>query len=93
MKRVYRFDAVITQSSGIDAAYVVFPYDIKKEFGRGRVAVEANFDGVPYRGSIVNMGVRDEQGHTCYVIGVTKEIRRKICKSFGDIVRVEISAL
>ena len=77
----------------MDAAYIIFPYDIRKEFGRGRVSVEASFDGVPYKGSIVNMGVKNENGEICYVIGVKKDIRRKIGKTFGDIIKVEITEL
>ncbi|MBQ3816799.1 MAG: DUF1905 domain-containing protein, partial [Clostridia bacterium] len=38
--------------------------------------VHATFDGVPYIGSIVNMGVKDENGNICYVIGVLKSIRK-----------------
>ena len=36
---------------------MAFPWDIRKEFGKGRVKVHATFDGVPYDGSVVNMGV------------------------------------
>lgn len=42
------------------------------------------FDGVDYRGSIVKMGL------PCYMIGITKEIRNKIRKTYGDIVSVEL---
>ena len=93
MIRKYTFEAQIIQSEGLDAAYIIFPYDIKKEFGRGRVSVQASFDGITYKGSIVNMGVKDEVGNICYVLGITKEIRRKIGKTFGDMVHVEITAL
>lgn len=80
----YRFRAVLRQSDGLDAAYIVFPWDVRAEFGKGRVKVSATFDGVPYAGSIVNMGVKDEEGRVCYVIGVTRKIRREIGKTFGD---------
>ena len=36
----YKYDAVIHKVSGQDGAYVVFPYDIKMEFGKGRVNVD-----------------------------------------------------
>ena len=87
---VYRFDAVIQKNPDMDAAYVIFPYDIHEEFGKGRVKVRATFDGVPYDGSIVNMGVKDADGKVCYVIGMTKAIRKKIEKTFGDPVAVTI---
>ena len=39
---------------------------------------------------IVNMGVKDADGKVCYVIGITKAIRKKIGKNFGDTVAVTI---
>lgn len=87
---VYRFDAVIQKNPDMDAAYVIFPYDIREVFGKGRVKVHATFDGAPYDGSIVNMGVKDADGKVCYVIGMTKAIRKKIGKTFGDPVAVTI---
>ena len=42
-------------------AYVRFPYDIRKEFGKVRIKVQAEFDGVPYSGSIVNMGIKNKE--------------------------------
>ncbi len=79
-----KFSAVILQNKDMDAAYVEVPYDIKKLFGKGRLLVNAAFDGVPYRGQVVKMGT------PCYIIGVTKQIRRQIGKSFGDIVEVDL---
>ena len=86
---MYRFKAPLIQSEGMDAAYIVVPLDIRQVFGKGRLKVEATFDGVPYSGSVVNMGVKDKEGNVCYVIGVTKSIRRQIGKGFGDEVEVE----
>ena len=74
----------------MDGAYIEFPYDIKKEFGRGRVKVHAEFDGEPYDGSIVNMGVKNQDGSVCYIIGLRKDIRQTINKQPGDRVRVTI---
>ena len=56
MPKVYEFDAVIHEMKDNGGAYVVFPWDIREQFGKGRVKVHAEFDGVPYDGSIVNMG-------------------------------------
>ena len=86
----YLFDAVLQKAEDQDAAYVIFPHDLRKETGRGRMKVHAEFDGAPYDGSIVNMGVTDSEGHICYLIGVRKDIRRAIGKQPGDTVRVEI---
>lgn len=78
-----RFTAEILRHEGMDAAYVVLPFDAYEIFGAGRVKVKASFDGCPYRGSVVRTG-------GIYLIGVTKQIRREINKSFGDTVLVEM---
>ena len=82
---VYTFEAEILQNGDMDAAYIIFPYDVKKEFDQGRVRVHAMFDDIPYDGSIVRMGKPD------YIIGITKEIRKKLGKSFGDTIKVQIT--
>ena len=90
-EKVYEYDAVILSSeSGKGGAYVPFPYDIRTEFGKGRVKVHATFDGEPYDGSVVNMGLKNPDGSVCYVIGILKEIRAKIGNQPGDSVRVTI---
>lgn len=89
----HRFTAHIEQSGDINAAYVVVPVDIREAYGKGRLKVEATFDGVPYRGSVVNMGLKDPEGRACYIIGITKAIRHKIGKSFGDTVEVCLKPL
>ena len=71
-------------------SYVVFPWDIRREFGKGRVKVHATFDGIPYDGSIVNMGLKNTDGSICYVIGVLKAIRQRLGKVDGDTIRVTI---
>ena len=88
--RVYEFEAVIEKAADMDAAFIVFPWDLRKEFGAGRVKVLATFDGVEYEGSIVNMGVKNEDGSICYIIGIRKDIRAKIGKQAGDLVRVMV---
>jgi hypothetical protein len=88
---IYEYDAVILSSeSGRGGAYVPFPYDVRAEFGKGRVKVHAIFDGEPYDGSVVNMGVKNPDGSVCYVIGILKDIRAKIGKQPGDSVHVTI---
>ena len=86
---VYEYEAEIKPADK-GGAYVAFPYDIKIEFGKGRVKVAATFDGEAYEGSIVNMGVKNPDGTVCYIIGVRKDIRAKIGKQAGDSVRVTI---
>lgn len=90
--KIYEYDAVIRPSEvGKGGAYVPFPYDLREEFGKGRVKVHATFDGEPYDGSIVNMGVKNADGTVCYIIGIRKGIRDKIGKQAGDLVAVAIS--
>ncbi|MBR1550061.1 MAG: DUF1905 domain-containing protein [Bacteroidales bacterium] len=84
----HRFTATIIRNGDMDAAYIIVPIDIRKEYGKGRMKVEATFDGYPYKGSVVNMGVKDAEGNVCYIIGVTKAVRTAIGKGFGDMVEV-----
>jgi hypothetical protein len=88
--KLYEFDAVIRKVPNIDGAYIEFPHDVRAEFGKGRVKVHATFNGEPYNGSIVNMGVKKPDGSICYIIGIQKAIRAKIGKQPGDTVRVTI---
>ena len=84
MARVYEFDAVIVKNPDMDAAYVEIPFDVREAFGKGRVAVHATLDGVPYDGQLVRMGT------PCHIIGIRKDIRTRIGKQPGDTVRVSI---
>ena len=90
ISKVYEFEATIQKVPDIDGTYIVFPFDIRKEFGKGRVKVRATFDGEPYDGSIVNMGVKNPDGYICYIIGIRKDIRSKINKQPGDTVLVTL---
>ena len=83
-ERVFVFDAVLQKVPDIDGAYVEIPFDVQAAFGKGRVKVLATFDGVPYNGSLVRMGM---PGH---IIGVRKDIRAKIGKQPGDTVHVTV---
>lgn len=86
----YEYDAILHENTDNGGAYVIFPWDLKKESGKGRMKVHAEFDGVPYDGSIVNMGLRNADGSVCYVIGVLKAIRKTIGKGDGDTIRVTV---
>lgn len=89
-QKTYEFEAVVQKVPGIDGAYVEVPYDVKAEFGKGRVTVHATFDGEPYDGSVVHMGVKGADGEACYILGLRKDIRSKIGKQPGDSVLVTI---
>ena len=92
-QRTYEFDAVIEPVPDRHGAFIRFPWDIRREFGKGRVKVRATFDGAPYEGSLVNMGVKGLDGSVCYIIGVRKDIQAKIGKGPGDTVAVTIRVL
>ncbi|MCI9340728.1 MAG: DUF1905 domain-containing protein [Dorea sp.] len=87
---IYKFNAVIHTIPEKGGAYIEFPYDIREEFGKGRVKVHVTFDGIPYDGSIVNMGVKNPDGSICYIIGMLKAIRERLGKSNGDSVEVTV---
>ena len=87
---LYEYDGTIREDPENGGAYVIFPWNIREAFGKGRVKVHAEFDGIPYDGSIVNMGVKDEDGNVCYVIGLLKSIRKQLNKGDGDRVHVVI---
>lgn len=87
MGKVFEFEAIILKVPDIDGAYIEFPYDVRKEFGKGRVKVKATFDGVEYFGSLVRM---QTPGH---IIGVRKDIRRAIGKEPGDKIKVRIEEI
>lgn len=87
----YEYDAILHENTDNGGAYVIFPWDLKKESGKGRMKVHAEFDGVPYDGSIVNMGLRNADGSVCYVIGVLKAIRKTIGKGDGDTICVTVT--
>lgn len=82
--QTYQFKAVIKKVPDINGAYIEFPYDVKKEFGKSRVKVHATFDGEAYDGSLVRMQT------LCHIIGIRKDIRQKIRKQPGDEISVTI---
>ena len=88
----FEYDAVLREVSDSGGAYVPFPWDIREVFGKGRVKVHATFDGIPYDGSIVNMGVKNPDGSVCYIIGVLKSVRTRLGKGEGDGIHVVIEA-
>lgn len=90
VRKQYEYDAVIRELPEKGGAYVVFPWNIREAFGKGRVKVHATFDGIPYEGSIVNMGVKNEDGSVCYILGMRKAIRAQLGKGDGDTVHIVI---
>jgi hypothetical protein len=83
MKR-YRFQAKIEPGDG-GGAYVLFPFDVEREFGtKGKVPVQARFNGVPYAGTLI------KYGNPVHVLPMLKAIREQIGTAPGDTVDVEL---
>jgi Domain of unknown function (DUF1905) len=83
MKR-YKFTATI-EAGDRGGAYVLFPYDVEKEFGtKGKVPVEATINGVPYAGSLI------KYGNPQHMLGILKSIRNQIGAGVGDKIQVEV---
>jgi hypothetical protein len=77
----YKFKGKIEAGDG-GGAYVVFPYDVKAEFGKARVPFKCTIDGEPYRGTMVKYGT------PFHFVLVLKAIREKIKKDVGDTVNI-----
>ena len=78
----YKFTAEIHSGRG-GGAYVLFPYDVEKEFGtKGRVPVQATLDGVPETTSLIKYGSPQ------HMMVVLRAVREKIEKSPGDTIEV-----
>lgn len=84
MSKLYEFEAEIKKVPDIDGAYIEIPFDVQAELGRVRVPGTATFDGESYEGSLVKMKTH------CHIIGIKKDIRAKISKQPGDIIKVTI---
>jgi bifunctional DNA-binding transcriptional regulator/antitoxin component of YhaV-PrlF toxin-antitoxin module len=80
----YKFKAKIEAGDG-GGAYVLFPYDTKKEFAtQGKVPVKATFNGVPDAGSLFKYGKPQ------HVLGVPKAVREQTGKKPGDTIEVVV---
>lgn len=90
MKEKYEFDAIIEPVKEKGGAYVRVPIDLRSEFGKGRIKVHATFNGVAYNGSVVNMGIKNEDGSICYIIGVRKDIQKQMGKGIDDRIHVAL---
>lgn len=84
MNSVQEFDATIIKEAEHGGACVEVPFDVKERYGKSVVPVHATFDGEPYDGRLVKMGM------PCHIIGIRKDIREKIGKQPGDTVRVTL---
>jgi len=76
----------VIQNAGGGGAFVEVPFDVEKEFGSKRPKVKALIEGVPYRGILTRMGT------DCHILGIRKEIREQVHKTFGDEVTITVEA-
>ena len=85
MPQKQTFVAVI-QNPGGGGAFVEVPFDVEAAFGSKRPKVKAMIEGIPYRGTLTRMGT------DCHVLGIRKEIREQIGKTFGDEVTIMLES-
>jgi Bacteriocin-protection, YdeI or OmpD-Associated/Domain of unknown function (DUF1905) len=83
MSKKQTFTAVI-QNAGGGGAYVEVPFDVEEAFGAKRPKVKALIEGIPYRSTLMRMGSEH------HILGVLKDIREQIGKTFGDEVTITI---
>lgn len=83
MPKKQTFTATI-QNAGAGGAFVEVPFDVEATFGSKRPKVKAMIEGVPYRGILTRMGT------DCHILGVRKEIREQVNKTFGDEVTITV---
>jgi hypothetical protein len=81
MPQKQTFTAVI-QDPGGGGAFVEVPFDVEATFGSRRPKVKALIEGVLYRGTLTRMGT------DCHILGIRKDIREQVGKTFGDEVTV-----
>ena len=72
------------QNAGGGGAFVEVPFDVEATFGSKRPKVRAIIAGVPYRGILTRMGT------DCHILGIRKDIREQIGKTFGDEVTITV---
>jgi hypothetical protein len=83
MTKRQTFTAVI-QNAGGGGAFVEVPFDVEKEYGSKRPKIKALIEGIPYRGILTRMGT------DCHILGIRKEIRDQVGKTFGDEVTITV---
>jgi bacteriocin resistance YdeI/OmpD-like protein/uncharacterized protein DUF1905 len=83
MSKKQTFTATI-QNAGGGGAYVEVPFDVEEAFGSKRPKVKALIEGIPYRTTLMRMGSE------CHMLGVLKDLRERIVKTFGDEITVTL---
>ena len=86
----YKFDAKLWRVPGSFAAYVIFPGDAKKIFGKGLVYVNATVDDLEFDCCIMNKGYDHYKGRITYTISINAGKLDQLGKAYGDIVTVTV---
>jgi hypothetical protein len=86
MPKLYTFTAILQNADRGGGAYVEIPFDVEAAFGSKRPKVKALIEGIEYRGTLVRMGT------DCHILGIRKEIREQVGKTFGDEIQVTVKA-
>jgi len=86
MEKPIEFKEKIQQNGTMNAAFLKFPFSTEEKFGKkGQVKIKVILDDkVEYRGSLAKMKT------DFHMLGLTKEIREKLEKTFGDEVSVKL---
>ncbi|OFI49658.1 hypothetical protein BG261_03490 [Floricoccus tropicus] len=79
-----KFQAKLLKNPDMDASYIEIPFDVEALFGKKRVLVDVLIDGFSYHGQLVRMKTE------CHILGVRREIRKSINKTYGDTVNIEL---
>jgi len=83
---VPEFRGLIEEARGGGGSWIQVPPSVVAELGgTARIPVQATFDGIPYRGSVVSMG------EGAMVIGMLKAIKLALGKSTGDEVTITLT--
>ena len=83
MTKKQTFTATIENAGG-GGAFVEIPFDVEGAFGSKRPRVKALIEGIPYRSTLMRMGTE------CHILGILKEIREQLGKTFGDEVTITL---
>ena len=73
----YEYDGMIHEVPDNGGAYVIFPWNIREEFGKGRLKVHAEFDSIPLRRQHRQHG-REGRGRECMLHYRDSEINQEI---------------
>jgi hypothetical protein len=95
MKNQHTFKAIIQNADGSGGAYVEIPFDVEATFGSKRPKVKALIEGIEYRGTLVRtpaLAPGASVGTECHILGIRKEIREQVGKTFGDEIQVTVEA-